>query len=453
MKILLINPPLTAEQRYGKDLAQFGPCSEPLGLAYVAGALEQAGHEVRIWDGQVERRTPWAPEAELIGITMNTPSYQVVKEMCIALKSEHSTIFHDIPIILGGPHPTVMPEETAKDIPEADYIVAGEGERTDIWDMPSGTIAHTFPVKNLDDLPLPARHLLPMKQYQITASRNKGHHAYTVIVARGCPFECAFCCRLHGRKVRFHSVDRVIQEIELLVRDYDAKEINLEADTITVNHKWMYGLCDALISSGLNHRISWTCESRVDTVDENMLRYMKQAGCWQISYGVETGTQRLLDFIKKGITLEQVRETFAITKKVGINVRAFFMLGIPTETREESDATIQFARQLKAGWSQFTICVPFPGSSLYQWCLENEPGRISGNWADFRTHGGWGKGPLAYFPKARTQAEMKALQKEAYRRVYLRPSRVWSYLAKVRSLRQLWQGFKGAWVVAKTRWA
>jgi len=452
VRVLLINPPLSAEQRYGKDMAQFGPCSEPLGLAYVAGALEQAGHEVRIWDGQVQGLLPlpqpW--DYDLYGITMNTPSFSIVQKMCKDFKDFN----RKVPIILGGPHPTVLSQETLRAIPEADYVVKGEGEKAIFDSINKGSyrfVASTA-TGDLDTLPLPARHLLPMKQYQITASRNKGHHAYTVIVARGCPFNCAFCCRLHGRKVRFHSVDRVIQEIELLVRDYNAKEINLEADTITVNRSWMYALCDALRDTGLNRRISWTCESRVDTVDEAMLRRMKQAGCWQISYGVETGSQRLLDFIKKGTTLEQVRETFKATKRVGINIRAFFMLGIPTETREESHETISLARELKADWSQFTLCTPFPGTALFDYCRSHQES-LSTRWEDYKTHGGWEGGRLAYTPRGRSEQEMKALQKQAYRSVYLQPGRVWSYLAKVRSLGQLWQGFKGAWVVLKTRWA
>ena len=464
MRVLLINPPLTAEQRYGKDMAQFGPCSEPLGLAYVAGALEQAGHEVGIIDGQVLemegkhivqaiRQKKFLPD--LIGITLNTPAFEIVRAMCAEIKED----WPDTPIVLGGPHPTVMPHETIQEIGEIDYVIKGEGEQAivalckNLHRTPKGgVISDKDLIQDLDTLPLPARHLLPMKQYKITASRNKGHHAYTVIVARGCPFNCAFCCRLHGRKVRFHSIDRVIQEIELLVRDYDAKEINLEADTITVNRDWIYRLCDALISTRLNSRVSWTCESRVDTVDEPMLRYMKLAGCWQISYGVETGSQRLLDFIKKGITLEQIRETFAITKKVGINIRAFFMLGIPTETREESETTISLAKALKANWSQFTICTPFPGTALFDYCRANGE-NLSPRWEDYKTHGGWEGGRLAYVPRGRTEQEMKALQKRAYRSVYLRPGKVWSYLAKVRSFRQVWQGFKGAWVIAKTRFS
>ena len=476
MKILLINPPYTAEQRYGKDLAQFGPCTEPLGLAYVAGALEEAGHEVRIWDGQVENielldyityedygdsigvpisHEPCPSWYDLIGITINTPSYGIVKSLCQVIKER----FPDIPIILGGPHPTVMPEETLRDIPEADYVCVGEGEHLIAAIAKYGSkatyngIIKAIPVPDLDSLPLPARHLLPMKQYQITASRNKGHHAYTVIVARGCPYQCTFCCRLHGRKVRFHSVERVIQEIELLVRDYDAKEINLEADTVTTNRKWLYALCDALIDSSLNRRISWTCESRVDTVDEVLLRYMKQAGCWQISYGVESGSQRLLDLIKKGITLRQVQYAFEATKKVGINIRAFFMLGVPTETREESYETIYFANRLRANWSQFTICTPFPGTALFRYCTEYERGRLSENYSDYRTHGGWSEGNLAYTPQGRTQSEMKALQKEAYRKVYLRPGKVWQHALKMRSLGQLWKNIKGAWVLMKTRFA
>jgi len=471
MRILLINPPYTNEQRYGKDMAQFGPCNEPLGLAYVAAALEEAGHEVQIWDGQVRWkqlkgnvRIPIGlmEKADLIGLTMNTPSYNIVRQ----ITRESKQLFPHIPIIVGGPHPTLMPYQTLTDNPEIDFVIRGEGEkiivdlanmleagyRPGMFTIPGLDCNDPEIIPDLDTLPLPARHLLPMDAYKMTASRRKKGHAFTVSVARGCPFKCGFCSRLFGKTVRYHSVGRIIQEIDLLVRDYGAQEINLEADTLTLNSSFVHSLCHALIDTGLNKRIAWTCESRVDTVDKDMLKHMKEAGCWQISYGVETGTQRLLDLIQKGITLEKVRQTFKITKQVGINIRAFFMLGLPTETREESLETIRFAKELGAGWSQFTLFTPFPGTELFDFCQRSGES-LSENWADYKTHGGWEGGSLAYVPRGRTEQEMKALQKQAYRAVYFQPKKVWKMIQGLTSWAQFKEYFKGFMMLVKTRFA
>lgn len=453
MKVLLINPPYSNEQRYGKDMARFGPCNEPLGLAYLAGALEKAGHEVKIWDGMINPHPPWGRlgSAQLIGITMLTPTYTIAHKLIKTIRKYRFTA----PIVVGGPHPTILPRETLRDIPEIDYIIVGEGEQR-LLELVKDLPDNKFPwrilagrsLQHLDTLPLPARHLLPMHLYKMTRSRRQSDHAYTVIVARGCPYRCAFCCRIHGRKVRYHSVERVIEEINILVEEYSASEINLEADTITHNREFIAALCSKLIDHGLDRKIKWTCESRVDTVNEEMLAHMKRAGCWQISYGVESGSQRLLDFIKKGIRLQQVEEAFRITKKIGINIRAFFMLGIPTETKEESLETINFAKKLDAGWSQFTLCVPFPGTELYRWCQANGEA-LSSNWADYKTHGGWADGQLCYVPKGRSEEEMKALQRIAYRKVYMRPRVVWKMLKGVRSWGQVKEYLMGFWMLIK----
>ena len=459
MNVLLINPPYMPEERYGKDMAHFGPTTEPLGLAYLAGALEQAGHKVRIVDamasgmsikeiiewvwlyidnlnetvsmGISHEKKSWY---DLIGITMLTPMYDKAKELIKGIKKE----FPAIPIVVGGAHPTAMPEETLEDIPEIDYLVIGEGESTMPWLVKSLEENESFHgakiltddlIKDIDDIPLPSRHLLPMAAYQITASRNQGHHAYTVSVARGCPFNCGYCSRINGNKVRYHSVGRVIEEMMLLVDKYNAKEINLEADTLTLNKTFVHSLCKEIIATGLNKRVSWTCESRVDTVNYDMLAAMKEAGCWQISYGIESGTQRLLDFMQKGTNLDQIRKTIRITKDAGIGIRAFFMLGLPTETEEDSKQTISFAKELNAEWSQFTLFTPFPGTALYNYCREKE-GWIPPAWSDFKTHGGWEGGKLAYVPEDRTEEEMKSLQKWAYREVYIRPRTIYIFLKK-----------------------
>ncbi len=473
MRVLLINPPYTTEDRYGKDLGKFGPLNEPLGLAYLAANLERGGHEVSILDapalglgpssicGQIEEKHP-----EVVGVTMLTPMYNRSIEVVRAVKGAYP----QITVVVGGPHPTIMPRETLIDNEEIDFVVIGEGEvvflnlinaldcSRSIEDIPGigyrkdGTVIIKEPpamITNLDDLPMPARHLLPMHAYHMTKSRSQSEHAFTVSVARGCPFNCAFCCRIFGRKVRHHSVERIAEEIRLLVDEYGAKEINLEADTLTLNRHFINSLCDELIRSGLSKKITWTCESRIDTVNEDILRKMREAGCWQVSYGVETGSQRLLDLIHKDITLEQIEETFEITKRVGISIRAFFMLGIPTETRQESLKTISFAKKLDARWSQFTVCTPFPGTELYDLALR-DGGLKSQRWADYKTHGGWTEGSLAYVPEGRTVEELKTLQKQAYRAVYLRPRVFLRFIKSIDSINKVKEYAVGFLVLLKT---
>jgi len=473
MRVLLINPPYTTTDRYGEDLGRFGPLNEPLGLAYLAASLEQVGHQVAILDApaegmSVEGVCEAAAEGgyELAGVTMLTPMYSRSIEVIEAIKGR----LPGTKVVVGGAHPTIRPEETLTQNSAIDFAVIGEGEIV-LRDLVNtlangGGLRHVPglayrqgedvlvnppppPVKNLDDLPKPARHLLPMQAYRMTRSRTKAEHAFTVSVARGCPFDCAFCCRIFGRRIRHHSVERLIEEVGILVDDYGAKEINLEADTLTLDRGFVDALCEGLIDSGLAERMAWTCESRVDTVDADMLEAMKAAGCWQISYGVETGSQRLLDLIQKGISIDRIERTFSLTKEVGISIRAFFMLGLPTETRAESLKTIALAKKLDARWSQFTLFTPFPGTTLYDTAVR-ERGLRSDNWSDFKTHGGWTKGGLAYVPRGRSPEEMKRIQKRAYRAVYMRPKVFFRFMTDVDSPAKIMEYALGLWVLLKT---
>jgi radical SAM superfamily enzyme YgiQ (UPF0313 family)/ubiquinone/menaquinone biosynthesis C-methylase UbiE len=473
MRVLLINPPYTTTDRYGKDLGRFGPLNEPLGLAYLAASLEQAGHQVTILDApaegmSVEGVCEVAEEGGygLVGVTMLTPMYSRSIEVIEAVKGR----LPETKVVVGGAHPTILPGETLAENGTIDFAVIGEGETVlrDLADTleNGGSLGHVpglayrqgadvhinpppTPVKDLDDLPKPARHLLPMQAYRMTRSRTKAEHAFTVSVARGCPFDCAFCCRIFGRRIRHHSVERLIEEVGILVDDYGAKEINLEADTLTLDRGFVHTLCEGLVESGLAERMAWTCESRVDTVDAEMLKTMKAAGCWQISYGVETGSQRLLGLIQKGISIDRIEKTFSLTKEVGISIRAFFMLGLPTETRAESLKTVALAKRLDARWSQFTLFTPFPGTALYDTAVR-EGGLRSENWSDFKTHGGWTKGDLAYVPRGRSPEEMKQMQRRAYRAVYMRPKVFFRFVRDVDSSAKIIEYALGLWVLLKT---
>ncbi len=473
MRVLLINPPYTTTDRYGEDLGRFGPLNEPLGLAYLAASLERGGQQVTILDAPAEGMSvdgvcgvAARGGHELAGVTMLTPMYSRSIEVIEALKGR----LPETKVVVGGAHPTILPGETLMENAAIDFAVVGEGEIV-LLDLVN-TLAHggnlehvrglafrrgddvlvnppSTPVKDLDDLPRPARHLLPMHAYRMTRSRTRAEHAFTVSVARGCPFDCAFCCRIFGRGIRHHSVERLIEEAGLLADDYGAKEINLEADTLTLDRNFVHALCQGLVASGLAKRMAWTCESRVDTVDAEMLKAMKAAGCWQISYGVESGSQRLLDLIHKGISIDRIEKTFALTKEVGISIRAFFMLGLPTETRAESLKTIALAKRLDARWSQFTLFTPFPGTMLYDTAVR-EGGLRSENWSDFKTHGGWTEGGLAYVPRGRSPEEMKRMQKRAYRAVYMRPKVLFRFLRDVDSRAKIIEYALGLWVLIKT---
>lgn len=473
MDVLLIVPPYSGEDRYGKRLSKLGPVAEPLGLAYIAAVLEQAGHHVELVDAialnlsaDAVARKLEDHRYKLVGVTMLTPMYGRAVEVIRAIHRADP----EVKIMVGGAHPTIMPLETLQEISEIDIVVTSEGEATMVelvsaleggrplaeiegiayreGEQPVLNPPRPY-IKDLDSIPLPARHLLPMKRYNLTASRHKRLPSYTIIVARGCPFNCAFCSHQFGRTHRHHSPTRVIEEMVLLIGAYGAKEINLEADTLTLNRKFLVSLCEEIIRAGLNERVEWTCESRVDTVDKELLRLMKEAGCWQISYGVETGSQRLLDLIQKGTTLEQVEQAFRWTKELGINIRGFFMLGLPTETREESFQTIEFARKLDPDWAQFTVTVPFPGTELFE--IASRDGSLrSVEWQRFRSWGGWVDEELPYVPEGRTSEELRELQRLAFRKFYLNPKVMGRRLRDITSFAALRKNVAGLWALIGT---
>lgn len=475
IKILLINPPFFLEERYGKNLRHFGALSEPLGLAYIAANLEKYGYPVKILDCPALNIGIKDLETELkkdnygiIGLTMLTPMYSKVKQSAEIIKR----ILPESKIIAGGAHATALPKETLNDIKPIDFICIGEGENTmaelaealehnkptdqiaGLAYRKNGEIAITRPrefEKNLDNFPPPARHLLPMEKYTLTTSRTKGiGYCPTLIVARGCPFNCSYCSHPFGRTFRHHSIKRIIDEIKELMDKYNIDQMNMEADTLTANKDFLMELCAEMERSGIGKKIKWTCESRVDTIDEEMLIAMKKAGCWQISYGVETGTQRLLDFINKGEKLEQFERIFKLTKKMGIAIRGFFMLGLPTETREESLQTIAFAKKLDPLWAQFTVAVPYPGTPLFE-MLKTQNKIRTYDWNFYNTWAGWTGKELPFVPEGRTAEEIQKLQKRALISFYLRPKVFFRFLRRIDSPKTFKKYVLGFFVLMKNK--
>lgn len=475
IKTILINPPFLVQDRYGKDLKNFGAVSEPLGIAYIAANLEKNGYVVKIIDGPasalsieeiVDKLKSEAPD--LVGITVLTPMFGVVKKLAQKIKEQ----LPQVKIVAGGVHATALPKEILNEIKELDYDCVGEGEYTiiELADYLSGdkkiseidglvyrqgtdiivNRPRSFEME-LDKIPPPARHLLPMDKYSLTASRTKGvGYCPTLIIARGCPFNCYYCSHPFGRSFRHHSVDRIISEVKDLIDHYGINQMNLEADTLTADKKFLMDLCQGLIDAGISRKVKWTCESRVDTIDQEMLGKMKEAGCWQISYGVESGVPRLLEIINKGETLEQFEKIFKLTQQVGITIRGFFMLGLPTETIEESWQTINFAKKLNPLWAQFTITIPYPGTPLFEMLKQKNKIR-SFDWDCYNTWAGWAGKEIPYVADGRTIEELQKLQKKALIAFYLRPKVFFRFLIKINSFKTFNKYLLGFFVLVKNK--
>jgi len=444
MKVVLIQPCLSLKERYGKALGKVGPSCEPLGLAYLAAAIRNNDYEVEIIDASALNYTNKQliehlkkSKPDLVGISILTPMYLRAKETIHNIKKS----IKNIKIVVGGPHVTVFPKLTLEENPEIDFAIYGEAEHTivevlDALEKKSslkkikGLVLRDKDkviinpareiIKDIDTLSFPARDLLPMKIYRPAPTYFNKLPSYLILTSRGCPYNCSYCSKVMGNVYRAHSVKRVIEEMELLIDIYNAKEIIFRDDTFTVNRQRVEDLCDEIIKRKIHEKIKWTCMSRVNLVDLELLQKMKKAGCWSMHFGIESGSQRLLDLIQKGIKLEQSRNAIKWARKAGIETKAFFMIGLPTETKEESLATIKFSKELDPDWVQFTITTPYPGTKLYN--ITKKDGTLkSFKWEDYQTWAGWSNKDLVYVPEGRNADELKELQRYAMRSFYFRP--------------------------------
>jgi len=301
---------------------------------------------------------------------------------------------------MGGPHVTFMDVETLEKNPFVDYIVRGEGEIT-MHELikslekriePKDVLGLTYrvngvikrnpprpPIKDLDSLPMPAYHLLPMERYV-----SEGLRYATVISSRGCPFECVFCSssRICGKRWRARSTEKVVEEVQLLTDKYRVQSIEFVDDNFTLNRKRVKGICEEFVKRGID--LFWVCGSRVDSVNSELVSNLSKANCLLIYLGVESGSQRILDYMMKGITLSQSERAVRLAKRYGLEVAASFILGMPDETVSEIEDTIKFAIKLDPEFAQFTIATPYPGTELYDYALENNL-LITRDWSKYDT--------------------------------------------------------------------
>jgi len=466
--ILLINPPLAREELFERGSKVVGSILPPLGLAYIAAVLEKNGHKVKVIDGiaeeiSIKQISEEAKNFDFVGITATTAIIKRAYETAEAIKE-----VANIPVIIGGPHATALPEEVAKK-KFVDFAVLGEGDfamselidainkKKNIDNVPGiaylknnqvkFTVSRPL-IKNLDDVPLPARHLLPMGKYKNTEARSSKQPSYSMISSRGCPFNCSYCNKkIFGRQFRAHSPERVVEEMQLLKEKYGARQISIYDDNFTVDKKRVEQICRLLKEKNLN--IPWDCEARVDCVDEGLLKEMKSAGCELIAYGVESGSERVLKSIRKGFTKEHMKTAFKWTKNAGISIRAYCIIGLIGETKEDIKQTITFVKELDPDIASFTFLVPFPGTDDYTTAQTEGTFKDPHFW-DSRNLPEFNflEKPM-YIPKDMTESDLIKLHKYAYRSFYFRLSYILKKLLNIRSLDDIKWSVKGVKTLLK----
>ncbi len=446
-RIVFINPPLTLEERYG-SLAEAGSTMPSLGLLSLAAVARKNGFECGIIEASslqltleecLEQVKSWHPH--IVGITACTTAIVSAAEVAKRIKEWNG----DITTIIGGPHLTALPEETLKTYPQFDIGIIGEGEETlvellekietkksidkakGLIFQQNGNFVKTEPrpfITSLDELPLPAWDLLPgfPHRYKPAALKVRRLPAAHVVSSRGCPFRCIFCDRsVFGRKYRIHSAEYMMELIKKLYHDFGVREISFEDDTFTLFIERLVKLCNMIMQEGLD--ISWSCNGRVETAGFGLMKLMRQAGCWQIAYGIESGDQKILDIARKGIMLKLIKEAIQCTHDAGIFIKGFFILGFPQESEETLQRTINFARELKLDDVSISLMTPFPGTEIYKW--GDKYGSFERDWKKMNLL------DAVYIPHGLSQEKLLSYQKKFLREFYLRPRIVLSYLKRI----------------------
>ncbi len=432
LDVLLVNPP-DVTTKYERFLGITAP---PLGLAYIAAVLEEAGYSVRILDcpplemsWEEFRRTVRRLKPKIVSIMATTPIINQAYKAAKIVKEE----LEDAIVCLGGYHPTFMDVECLRECEHVDIVVRREGEFT-LLDLVrafidgvkslSDILGITYRreddivrnpdrplIQDLDALPLPARHLLPMDRYTFFGTRTS---ATTVITSRGCPVGCDFCAssQMHGRKLRMHSAERVVSEVAHVHERYGSDIIAFVDDTFTYDRRRVEKICRLMIEAGLD--VTWGCAARVDTIDRELLELMREAGCSVLFFGVESGSQEILDNVGKGFTVRQTKRAFKLCREMGIRTVASAVIGLPGETHETARATIKLLKELNPDYAVVSVATPYPGTRFFQEVVEKEL-LVEEDWDKFTL-----MEPVAATTELSPE-EIKRYQRRAMLEFYLRP--------------------------------
>jgi len=442
----------------------------PLGLASLAGVAREAGYSVAVIDAwaeglssqaALEKRLAGVALPKVVGVTVLTPNLAGAKDAARAAKKTFAKAL----LVIGGAHVSAVLEEALREFAEADLGVFGEGEETtkeilasflssgEIPQKLAGTIwrdgdqiikaAHRETIKNLDSLPRPARDLFNLDLYHPHPPYGRRNRYLNEITSRGCPFKCSYCAKsVFGDSYRALSPARVVEDIKDLVAKYQVREIHFYDDDLTLNRSRAAEIMELLIAAKLD--LIWSCTTRCDLVDAELLNLMKQAGCWMISYGVESGSDVLRETVNKGVTRKQIEQAFYDTKRAGIKTTAYFMIGLPGETEETVKETIEFADKLDPHYVNWAVLTVYPNSPFYFDLQKGKYGEGKIKKTDSTSSPFQDSFQLG-FEENLTRERMEKLASLATRSFYLRPKRIFRILFDLRSLGHLFRTIRASW--------
>ncbi len=460
MKSVVVLPSWKPDDIYPSRLAKSAiSYQHPLGLLYIATCIQEAGHEVQLIDGAfwthgevLDKIRQFKPG--FVGVSANASMWTKAMKTAEDIKK----IDPSIHVSAAGPYPSAVEEKCLEQCEFFDAIVIGEGEETVpeliarlehgetlegiagvAYRAHDGAIVKNRPrplIEDLDSIPIPRRELLgDFDKYESPPGSYKEKPIAIVMTSRGCKARCIYCFQMKGeRRIRFRSVENVVKEIEGLINVYGFREIRFLDETFTADRERVMEIIRQIRAKKL--KFSFYVSSRVNTVDYELLREMKKAGCWAILYGAESGVQKNLNTLRKGINLDQTRAAVKAAKKAGLKVYTPFIIGIPGETYEEAMQTIDFAIELNPHYANFHSMTPFPGTDLYE--NIDEYGTMSSNTDDYTFEGG------AFVPYTMTREEIDELRRIAFRKFYSRPGFILKRLVTVRSWYDFRTVIKGA---------
>lgn len=449
-RVLLMNMPSSIEL-YKKSKLKAAIAPRPfLSLAMLAANVLETGNDAKILDLQLSTQpikdtvnmiNNYNPD--FVGLTFTTPLYSEAKRLSNFIRKN----FPKIKIISGGVHTSIVPEQVLKET-DIDIAAYGEGDitireivtgkplkiiRGIFYKDEKGKIHKNLPrplVENLDSLPFPAWHLFPVDKYKNPKMMARKNPVGTIETSRGCLFSCTYCNKkIFGRCFRKKSVKRVADEFEHLKKS-GFNEVHVWDDMFSTDLQRGKDICDEMIRRKINIPWQLDCGVRVNSVDQEFFHKLKKAGCYKVAFGFESGNQKILNRIKKGILLQQSMNAIRMAKEAGLETIGFFMLGLPDETLETMNDTIDFAIKLDPDYAKTTLLVPFPGTEIYnEW---KEKGVIkSEDWSKYNDHS-----PSKVYNHP--NLDWKTLERYYnlfYKKFYIRPK----YIAK-RFLRSLVKG-------------
>jgi len=457
MKVCFVNPPAAdgvKQVREGRCMQRSGAWTAiwtPISLALCAQVVRKEGIDVKLSDCIIEnidfldlQKMVREYLPQLIVLNVVTPSIESDLSTIKLIKE----VDRNIKTAIIGIHGTALPEDCLKLSGDLDCVIRGEPEHAvrdialavkekrdfseikGITYRADGRIINNPDrevIENLDELPFPAWDLIKKEKYKMPFT---GNQFLLIATSRGCPYRCVFCAdnTYYGRRLRLRTPKSIVDELEWNKREFHIKDFLFWTESFTINRDFSFGVAKEIIKRGL--KIRWVCNSRVDNVDSEMLGVFKEAGCWMIGYGIESGSQKTLNMVRKGTTVEQAREAVAMAKDVGLKVTAHCVIGFPGETKKDIIKTIDFAKKINIDFAQFYCAVPFPGSELYNEAVEK--GWINTkDWRMFEQNYSVLDTPLI---KAQ---EIMALRNRAYREFYFRPKIVLKVILQINNLIRL----------------